>query len=107
MIIYIIYLSKIREWYILVKHIKLISLVRDIRECLFTIIFGFLNTMHLNLHKLVAIVTDATALMTREQHKLVVRFQKKSTLIDGCSLYWEALATQNANKYFLDLHIID
>ena len=54
----------------------------------------------MNLHKLVAIVTDGAASMIGEWHELIVRFQKNVPQLMGVLYiaYREALATQNANK---------
>lgn len=63
-IIYIVYMSKTWETHVLVKYVEFMPLVRGTGECMFTTIYGFLNKMHLDLHKFLAIVMDGVVSMT-------------------------------------------
>lgn len=108
-LLYVVYTQVRQDNNRLVKYVEFMPLVWDIGECIFTVIFGLLNKMHLYCHKLRTMTMDGIASMTREWHGLVVWLRENVYQLMGvhCTPHQEDLTMQNANKYIMGLNFLD
>lgn len=92
-----------------IKFVEFMPLERGTGENMFTTICDFMFKMHWEIAQMVATTTDGDNSMTAVRQGLVARLREEIPHLVGvhCIAHREALATQDANKAFPDLNVIN